>query len=85
MSTNANTEYKTVHDLLERVLYPKITSGELRASLTPPSTKGMVIEPISKKITYLENKTVITDIQVWIENQNYNVSLTVDVNFVGFV
>ena len=52
MSRNAKTEYKTLHDLLLSVLYPKITSGELMASLTPPSTKGMVIEPISNKITY---------------------------------
>ena len=53
MSRNAKTEYKTLHDLLESVLCPKMISGELRASLTPPSTKGMVIEPISNKITYL--------------------------------
>ena len=52
MSKNASTEYKTLHDVLVRFLCPKITSGELRASLTPPSTKGMVIEPISNKITY---------------------------------
>ena len=64
MRINANTEYKTLHDLLGRFLYPKITSGELRASLTPPSTKGMVIEPISSNITYFGKKTVITDIQI---------------------
>ena len=69
MRINANTEYKTLHDLLERVLYPKITSGELRASLTPPSTKGMVIEPISKKITYLENKTLLKIIKYELKNK----------------
>ena len=53
MRRNVSKELKTLHDLLGRVLYPKITSGELRTSLTPPSTKGMVIEPISNKITYL--------------------------------
>ena len=53
MRTNASTEYKTLHDLLEIVLCPKMISGELMASLTPPSMKGMVIEPISNKITYL--------------------------------
>ena len=59
-------------------------SGELRASLIPPNTKGMVIEPISNKITYFGKENIITDIQIWIENQN-NVSLTVDVKSVGFL